>query len=248
MQQAEIILTVDRTLLFTLEEDTYIPTPAFADLGAAYCDRIPLVHTVPLPPVKGAGQLCRQCGEWMPLEAFRLPADTDCRVMECPPCEKASAAERRYGMHREDLADLLAEQGYACAICGTDDPGHKNGWAIDHCHECGNDDDGRIIGNPASVRGYLCPACNTMLGIVEKQLAEGLLTRIAGPIAEYLGDHECSWDWQEYEHAPSETIDATAPAQRDPSLTLGELFPECFRPGTGYYPGKVGGYGYRVGR
>lgn len=60
--------------------------------------------------------------------------------------------KRTYGISQEEWEAMFADQGYSCAICGSDDPGAKHGWHTDHIH-------GTKI-----VRGILCHQCNTMLG------------------------------------------------------------------------------------
>jgi hypothetical protein len=60
--------------------------------------------------------------------------------------------KRTYGISKQHWEAMFAVQGYACAICETDDPGAEHGWHTDHIH-------GTKI-----VRGILCHHCNTMLG------------------------------------------------------------------------------------
>ena len=62
------------------------------------------------------------------------------------------ALKRRYGITVEDYENLLKQQHFGCAICGT--PSCKTGrnFAVDHCHETGK------------VRGLLCAGCNQGLG------------------------------------------------------------------------------------
>ena len=67
----------------------------------------------------------------------------------------------KYGLEERDLQDALLKQQGCCAICKTDlgdyvvNHEHRV-YHIDHCHTTGQ------------VRGLLCPACNTMLGCLEK--------------------------------------------------------------------------------
>lgn len=67
---------------------------------------------------------------------------------------KINMAKRGGGarMTQEQFETLFVSQGYACAICKSTDPRHKNGWNIDHCHKTNQ------------VRFILCPHCNRGLG------------------------------------------------------------------------------------
>ena len=40
-------------------------------------------------------------------------------------------------------------QDHRCAICGSEDPGGKKDWHLDHCHETGK------------IREFLCVGCNS---------------------------------------------------------------------------------------
>jgi len=65
--------------------------------------------------------------------------------------------KRLYGVTAADHAALLIKQNGRCAICGTDKPGAvAKRFHLDHCHET------------KKVRGLLCVACNTSLGVLEK--------------------------------------------------------------------------------
>jgi len=69
--------------------------------------------------------------------------------------QRTSWLKRKYGLTQDDYAALLAKQSHLCKICLTSKPG-KSGWAIDHNHKTGN------------VRGILCQACNTALGLLKE--------------------------------------------------------------------------------
>ena len=71
---------------------------------------------------------------------------------------------RNFGLTPEQVDEMLASQGGACAICRTVEPAGK-GWAVDHCHESG------------AVRGVLCHYCN--LGLGQFKDSTDLLARAA---------------------------------------------------------------------
>jgi hypothetical protein len=58
----------------------------------------------------------------------------------------------RFGLTAIDIAKLLEEQHYCCAICGTSTPGGRGDWHVDHDHKTGK------------IRGLLCHKCNVGLG------------------------------------------------------------------------------------
>lgn len=63
--------------------------------------------------------------------------------------------KRKYGITHDEYLLLLESQGGRCAMCQTDEPrGQYNTFHIDHCHETGK------------IRGLLCHACNTGLGLI----------------------------------------------------------------------------------
>ncbi len=81
---------------------------------------------------------------------------------------------RNYGMTSEDVARLLHKQECCCAICEVDllPVLSTNGWAIDHDHASGR------------VRGMLCSACNTALGLLRESL------RIVAAMGSYIEKHK----------------------------------------------------------
>lgn len=72
---------------------------------------------------------------------------------------------RRYRITPEQFDELLAKQGNRCAICKSDDPGHRHGWHVDHNHETGK------------IRGILCGTCNVAIGMTAED--PDVLFRIA---------------------------------------------------------------------
>ena len=59
---------------------------------------------------------------------------------------------KRYGITAQQYDEMLKNQDYGCAICGTKKNGRKKNFAIDHDHETG------------VVRSLLCTQCNAGLG------------------------------------------------------------------------------------
>ena len=62
-----------------------------------------------------------------------------------------------HGIDLLDYDEMLYEQDYKCAICGSEEsnkPGRDN-FFIDHCHKTGK------------IRGLLCNHCNMVLGSVK---------------------------------------------------------------------------------
>jgi hypothetical protein len=83
------------------------------------------------------------------------------------------AALKRYGLTPEAYDALSAEQNHSCAICCAPQRSSRSGrrLSVDHCHDSGE------------VRGLLCAACNTTLGLA-KDDPKRLLAAI-----EYLHKH-----------------------------------------------------------
>jgi Recombination endonuclease VII len=75
----------------------------------------------------------------------------------------------RYGITQEQYKEVLRKAGGCCQLCGTDQPGGKGTWHIDHTggtirskfNQCEAD----------LVRGILCHRCNVSLGHYEKLVA-----------------------------------------------------------------------------
>lgn len=123
---------------------------------------------------------CRECNAaksraWKALNPDRA---ADHQARRAP----RSTLERRkvglwvnFRMTWEEYQGRLADQGGACAICLTDDPGTKSGtFHIDHDHACcpGSKTCG------GCVRGLLCSSCNRGIGHL-KDDPQRLLSAVA---------------------------------------------------------------------
>lgn len=70
---------------------------------------------------------------------------------------RMSNLKRKLGLTIERYDEMWAEQEGRCAVCGTDEPKVRPGYAtfcVDHSHVTGK------------VRGLLCNACNRGLGLL----------------------------------------------------------------------------------
>jgi len=56
------------------------------------------------------------------------------------------------GFTKKQWEKMFDNQGRVCAICGSNDPNHKKGWNLDHCHKTN------------TARFILCTHCNRGLG------------------------------------------------------------------------------------
>lgn len=64
---------------------------------------------------------------------------------------------KRFGLTSESYKAMLEAQGNRCAICGTDKPGGRGRFAVDHDHVA--QARGEMV-----VRGLLCSGCNQGIG------------------------------------------------------------------------------------
>jgi hypothetical protein len=128
-------------------------------------------------------KICTKCGIDKPITAFAsrkerpngLGVRSKCK--ECSNeicrsrCDKNPSVSRErnlqtlYGITHNDYLKMLEAQNGRCAICGTDTPGGRGAFHVDHCHDSGN------------IRGLLCHHCNTGLGHFKDQ--ESLLLKAA---------------------------------------------------------------------
>ena len=58
----------------------------------------------------------------------------------------------RYGLPPGGYDKMLAEQDGKCACCGSQKPGGRGDFHVDHCHDTGK------------IRGLLCHGCNVSIG------------------------------------------------------------------------------------
>lgn len=117
------------------------------------------------------GKVCSQCGALKPAADFvRSNHEQDRHAARCNECREVlrkakqarmkkpydagAALRRKYGISQKQYDDLLAAQGYGCAICKRPPDGPKKPLNVDHDHVTGR------------IRGLLCAPCNTALGFL----------------------------------------------------------------------------------
>ena len=137
---------------------------------------------------------CMVCSKMKPIEEYYVrDKKTLRRHSECKECTKIRVNKRRYenpmgwrepwlrrtyNIGQADYDQMLVEQKYCCAICGTSDP--KNGrsrskakyFDIDHDHKTGK------------VRGLLCKSCNTAIG--QMQESPAILRKAIAYLDDYM--------------------------------------------------------------
>lgn len=124
----------------------------------------------------GLNKVCSRCGELKLCSEFsNYKHSKDGKKAACKSCQKVYndkwfeknrdkkadsnrwwMIENKYDLTKEQYLQLLEAQNYNCKICGThqDDNTHKYLY-VDHCH------------STSVVRGLLCRACNSMLGMAK---------------------------------------------------------------------------------
>lgn len=117
---------------------------------------------------------CSKCNQEKPLDAFYTDKRAkDGKTWKCKECDLACQRSRyasdpfreknrrykvktKYGISLGDYDALLESQGGVCALCGTDTPGGRGRFNIDHDHQTGK------------IRGVLCSPCNLAIGLVKE--------------------------------------------------------------------------------
>jgi hypothetical protein len=98
-------------------------------------------------------KVCSTCKEEKLLDNFNnRKISVDGKAYQCKDCKKNIELKRIYGITHQDYLDMLEAQNGRCKICGTDAPGGKGTFHVDHCHDS------------EKVRGLLCHSCNVGLG------------------------------------------------------------------------------------
>jgi hypothetical protein len=106
---------------------------------------------------------CPTCREWLAEERFSKSIVTrDGLHKRCARCEKDADLTRSFGITLAAYEQMLARQGGGCAICRRP-PSQSMALAVDHDHAC-CPKRGKSCGN--CVRGLLCGACNTAIGML----------------------------------------------------------------------------------
>jgi len=82
-----------------------------------------------------------------------------------PRIAKNSELKRKFGITLDQYNQMLVDQEYKCACCGTLNPQGKGIFHVDHCHKTG------------VIRGLLCHLCNTGIGKLGDDLP-GLLKAV----------------------------------------------------------------------
>lgn len=122
---------------------------------------------------------CTICNEYKEKnnDNFMFKSDTGSLTAECRECNKRKKVEfnkteygvylkrkgslKKRGITPEEYDEILKEQDYKCAICGTKNPSGRaskisglTNFSVDHDHATGN------------TRGLLCSNCNTGIGLL----------------------------------------------------------------------------------
>lgn len=135
-------------------------------------------------------KVCTKCGLKKPISAFAVRKERPngsgvrSKCKECsnkisqkyrdknPGYTRAQNLKTLYGITHNDYLKMLEAQNGRCAICGTDTPGGRGSFHVDHCH------------NTNVVRGLLCSNCNRGIGYLKDSVSN-----LASAIL-YLSDYQ----------------------------------------------------------
>ena len=105
---------------------------------------------------------CPPCEAWLPKSKFsQSSVRSDGLQGICKSCHSDAWLKNKFNLTRDQWNQMLADQGGACAACGTTEPGGKGTWHVDHDHRC-CPATGKSCGE--CVRGLLCQGCNRGMG------------------------------------------------------------------------------------
>lgn len=105
------------------------------------------------PSCESHSSWCSGCEASLPRTEFALnPRRRNGLGNYCTSCNREKRVIYRYNLSSDDYTKLYRNQGGLCAIC-LEHP-ESNRLVVDHCHSSGD------------VRGLLCDACNTAIGLL----------------------------------------------------------------------------------
>ncbi len=94
----------------------------------------------------GVSAWCKVCTNRVSSE--KQKADKDAVKVR----NRKNKLKRTFGLDIEMYELMLSMQNYRCAVCGTDFPGGRGRFVVDHCHDTNR------------IRGLLCNLCNVGIG------------------------------------------------------------------------------------
>jgi|DEB0MinimDraft_6_1074348.scaffolds.fasta_scaffold92430_2 hypothetical protein len=94
----------------------------------------------------------RQREKWSQLSIEKRRERKNNNKCSTPEWHREYKLKTKYGLTTEDFSSMILEQNSCCKICNQ----HMDNPQVDHCHTTGK------------VRGLLCRACNTSLGLLKE--------------------------------------------------------------------------------
>lgn len=113
--------------------------------------------------VSGYGVYCKPCegtrhDKWRRNNLPKMRAFSKKWRAENPRLAKDHILKGRYGVPIGWYDETLTAQNGKCASCGTESPGGRGDFHVDHCHDLGH------------VRGLLCHNCNVGIGSLQHSI------------------------------------------------------------------------------